>query len=135
MIPRLIPSLLAPALLLVPMTAMAQARVQTPTQGDWLVTGQIDGKPFSVDCNFRPQGSRLTGSCTDIGKDNRKPGKVHLLSQGSINGNSVRWSYPVKVMMMSIDINFSGAITGERMSGTIEAKGRQGQFSATRKPA
>jgi hypothetical protein len=112
------------------------AQSQAPAGGVWIVTGQIDGKPILVECDFCAQGSGLVGSCTDINKGEKpKPGKVHKLSRGIVSGNTVRWTYPVKVMVMSIDINFEGHITGERMSGTIEAKGRQGQFSATRKPA
>jgi hypothetical protein len=131
---RLPTALLASVMLLAPVSTMAQG--QADARGEWLVTGQIDGKPFSANCDFRPQGTRLAGACTDIAKgDKAKPGKVHTISRGSVSGNSLRWTYPIKVMMMSIDINFSSTITGERMSGTIEAKGREGQFTAVRRAA
>lgn len=122
--------LLAGPLLLLPSAAMAEVA------GVWRVTGNIEGKTFAVDCTFEPRGPQLGGQCVDLatGEAKAKPGKVHKLSKGSARGNEVRWTYPTKVMMMSIDIDFAGSIEGDRMSGAITAKGRQGRFSAIRKP-
>lgn len=123
--------LLAGPLLLLPSAAMAQVG------GVWHVTGNIEGKTFAVDCTFEPRGMQVGGQCVDISTDKAKakPGKVHKLSKGSTQGQEVRWTYPTKVLMMSIDIDFAGSIDGDRMSGSIAAKGRKGRFSAVRKPA
>ncbi|MFT3967629.1 MAG: hypothetical protein QM690_17280 [Sphingobium sp.] len=124
-------ALIAGALLSLPASAMAQVA------GTWRLNGNIDGKAFAVDCTFAPRGSQFAGQCVDVstGETKAKPGKVHKLTQGSVQGNEVRWTYPTKVLMMSVDIDFAGAIEGDRMSGTIAAKGRQGRFSAVRRPA
>ncbi|MGC4252369.1 MAG: hypothetical protein QM605_13150 [Sphingobium sp.] len=123
--------LLAGPLLLSPSAAMAQVA------GAWHVTGNIDGKAFAVDCTFEPRGTQFGGQCVDVstGDGKAKPGKVHKLSQGTTQGHEVRWTYPTKVLMMSINIDFAGSMEGDRMSGSIAAKGQQGRFSAVRKPA
>lgn len=122
--------LLAAPLLLLPSAVMAQVA------GVWRVTGNIEGRSFAVDCTFEPRGPQFGGQCVDLstGGGKVKPGKVHKLSQGSARGNEVRWTYPTKVMMMSIDIVFAGSIEDDRMSGAITAKGRRGRFSAVRRP-
>lgn len=124
-------ALLTVPLFLLPAGAMAQ------TAGKWHVTGDIDGKVFAVDCDFEARGSGLGGQCVDLstGDAKAKPGKVHRLTRGSVQGREVKWTYQTKVLMMSVDIDFAGTVQEERMSGTITAKGRQGRFSAVRKPA
>lgn len=120
----------AAAMFFAPVSAMAEVA------GTWHLTGDIDGKAFAVDCSFAPTGSQIGGQCVDVstGQAKAKPGKVHKLTRGSIQGNEVRWTYPTKVLVMSVDIDFAGSIAGDHMSGTITAKGRQGRFSAVRKP-
>lgn len=118
--------LLASALLL-PTSAMAQAT------GTWRVTGDISGKAFTVDCQFTEKSGQLGGACTDISSgDKGKPGKTHVLTQGSVRGQDIDWTYSTKVMIMSVDIRFAGKLSGPRITGTVSAKGRQGIFSATR---
>lgn len=113
-----------------PVNSMAQV------SGLWHVTGNIDGKAFAVDRQFQPQGARFGGVCTDVatGDGKAKAGKKHVLSAGSVNanGSAVSWTYPVKVMIVSVDIHFNGTLNGNRMAGTIDAKGREGRFTAIR---
>ncbi|MFT3965370.1 MAG: hypothetical protein QM690_05765 [Sphingobium sp.] len=121
--------LLVAPLLFLPSSAIAQVA------GTWHLTGNIEGKAFAVDCTFEPRGVQLSGQCIDVSTGEAKTGKVHKLSQGSARGTEIRWTYPTKVLMMSVDIDFTGSIEGDRMSGAIAAKGRQGRFSAVRRPA
>lgn len=108
--------------------------VRAQTLGSWRVNGEINGKAFVVDCKFSPAGARLGGLCTEVatGDQKGKPGKQHIISKGSFEGQAVRWTYPIKVMMMSIDIDFVGKLDGDAMRGAVSAKGRQGTFSATK---
>ena len=124
-------ALLAVPFFLFPAGALAQAA------GKWHVTGEIDGKAFAVDCDFQTHGNSLDGQCVDIstGDAKAKPGKVHRLTEGSVQGREVKWTYQTKVLMMAIDIDFAGAVQEERMSGSITAKGRKGKFSAVRRSA
>lgn len=102
--------------------------------GTWRIAGDITGKSFVVDCQFSQPGGRLGGRCTEVlaGDTKGKPGKQHVISKGNVEGRVVRWTYPTKVMMMSIDIDFAGTLDGDVMRGTVSAKGRQGTFSAKR---
>lgn len=120
------PGLLLTALLPImsmPTPAAAQA------VGIWRVNGEISGKAFVLECRLGENGAQVSGVCTEIEK-NGKRGKQHVLSRGSVNGPAIRWTYPTKVMMMSIDIDFSGTRNGANMTGSVLAKGRQGVFSA-----
>lgn len=121
-------ALLAPIALSMPAPAMAQAA------GNWRVSGDIDGKSFVVTCRFDQRGAQMGGACTDVstGTGKARQGKIHALSQGSVQGKELRWSYPVKVMLMSVDIDFTGTLMGTGMIGTVTAKGRRGTFSAVR---
>lgn len=100
--------------------------------GTWRIAGDITGKSFVVDCQFSQPGNRLGGRCTEVasGDKKSKPGKQHIISKGNVEGRAIRWTYPTKVMMMSIDIDFTGTLDGDAMHGTVSAKGRQGTFSA-----
>ncbi|MCJ2188692.1 hypothetical protein [Novosphingobium beihaiensis] len=117
----------AAACLLTPAASMAQV------SGPWRVSGDIDGKNFVLDCQFVPNGTQLGGVCTDVATGDSKKSKLkkHKLSSGSVKGSAVAWSYPVKVMFLSVDINFAGTLNGNRMTGTISAKGREGHFTAS----
>lgn len=123
-------AVLTPAMLL---SAPATAQMGTMA-GKWRVLGNISGKSFVLDCTFDEQGPQLGGACTEVstGEAKAKPGKRHELTQGSVRGSAVQWSYSTKVMIMSIDIDFAGKREGARITGTVSAKGRQGSFSATR---
>lgn len=112
-------------LLCAPVPAMAQVA------GTWRVKGDISGRAFMVYCRFDNQGGQLGGLCTEIDKNGR-PGRQHILSQGTVRGSEIRWTYPGKVMMMSIDIDFAGTRDGAAMAGTVTAKGREGAFTAKR---
>ena len=118
----------AAAGMLIPTAGMAQV------SGLWRVSGDIDGKAFVLDCQFVPQGRQLGGVCTDVATGDRKSkaGKKHKISAGSVEGTAVHWSYPVKVMLFSVDIDFTGTLSGQHMTGTIAAKGREGHFTAVR---
>lgn len=115
--------------------ALASAPAMAEVGGTWHVTGDVDGKPFVIDCKFEPAGSQFGGACVDVASADGKTkgGKVHTLSKGSFNANQVQWTYPVKVMMMSIDIDFAGTMNQNRLAGTVTAKGRKGSFTAIRK--
>jgi hypothetical protein len=103
--------------------------------GSWLVKGDVAGKAFVLDCRFEPRGPQFGGVCVEAaGSDaNVKAGKVHKLTQGSLNGNQVHWAYQVSVMFMSVDIGFAGMLAGDRIGGTTSAAGRKGTFTAIRK--
>lgn len=119
--------------LLCAMTAMTAVPAQADVVGNWRVSGDIAGRAFIVDCRFVPNGHDFGGTCIDAATgDKSVSGKTHVLSKGTTAGTAVRWSYPTKVFFLSIDINFAGTISGNRIAGTVSAKGNQGTFTAIR---
>ena len=120
------------------MFVLSMALVSSPAMAEmaglWHVTGEVSGRAFVVDCKFAPDGAQFGGVCVDAltGDAKVKAGKAHKLMQGSIVGHQVRWTYPISVMFMSVDLNFAGVQTGNRMTETMAVKGRNGTFAAIR---
>lgn len=126
-LPRL--GMFVASIALVSSSAMAQVA------GPWHVTGDVNGKAFAVDCRFAPDGAQFGGVCVDAatGDAKVKAGNAHKLTQGTLTGNQVRWTYQTSVLFMSVDIAFAGTLEGDRMTGAITAAGRKGAFTAVRK--
>lgn len=121
------------ALLLCAAGALIAGPARAEVAGNWRVSGDISGRAFVVDCHFAPKGHDFGGTCVDTATGDAKvAGKTHVLTQGSATGNAVRWTYPTKVLFMSIDIDFAGTMAGNRIVGNVSAKGRKGTFSAVR---
>ena len=120
-----------------PFGALILAASPAAAQGmsQWHLTGEISGESFVVDCRFEPQAHQLGGVCIDTASSYaaNKAGKPHVLTRGASDGNRLSWSYDAKVMFFSVGIDFTGVITGDRMTGTITAAGRKGGFTAVRK--
>ncbi len=102
----------------------ASGPAQAQASGTWRVNGAIAGRSFVLDCRFEGAG----GVCVDVeGK------RAHPLTSLSAQGERIAWSFATKVMFASITLNFDGAISGNRMSGTMRAAGRSGTFTGTRR--
>lgn len=105
----------------------AAAPAAAQVLGPWHVTGQINGKAFTADCNFTPAAAGFGGVCVDDSN-----GKKHVLSAGSSSGGKVQWSYQTSFMMKTFSVNFAGTLNGGSMEGTVNAANRKGNFTATR---
>jgi hypothetical protein len=103
--------------------------------GDWRVSGQLGDRPFAVDCHFEPRGAQVGGVCVDAstGDPKAQVGKAHVLTRGSASGRQVQWTYPASFLLARFDVNFSGMLEGDQISGTVAAAGRKGEFKAVRK--
>lgn len=126
------PVLAALALLLAAGPALA---ADTPVAGAWRVSGAVSGFKFELRCVFQQAGERLTGACFDLATNNPKaPPKAapHPLTRGSASGDRVAWTYQSSFLLNRFDVDFSGARSGDRMSGAIQAGGRAGSFTARR---
>ncbi len=117
------------ALLLAGLTAMpAQASVT----GMWRVTGTISGKNFALDCKFQPNGTALGGECAKAPGNGQGAGKPSAFTTGKISGSAISWSYQAHYMFKTFSMNYTGQLNGNQIQGTVEAAGRQGQFTAVR---
>ncbi len=103
--------------------------------GPWRVSGAVSGFKFELRCVFQQAGERLTGTCTDLATNNPKaPPKSapHALTRGSVAGGKVSWTYQSSFLLQKFDVTYSGALSGAAMSGTIQAGGNSGSFTARR---
>lgn len=124
---------LAPVLALVAVTPALAA--DGPAAGAWRVSGAVSGFKFELTCVFQQAGERLSGVCTDLSTSNPKaPPKAapHPLTGGSAAGGRVSWTYRSSFLINRFDVTYSGVMTGAMMSGTIQAGGNSGRFTARR---
>jgi hypothetical protein len=103
--------------------ALAATSAQAQDAGNWRVNGLISGRAFVLDCRLQQAG----GVCVDGDRQLRR------LASLSTAGDRVAWSFKTKAMLMTVTLTFAGRITGDRMSGTMQAAGRTGAFTAVRR--
>ena len=116
------------ALLLAGLAMPAQASVT----GVWRVTGTISGKNFVLDCNFQPHGTVLGGECAKAPGNGQGAGQPLAFTTGEVSGSAISWSYQAHYMLKTFSMNYTGQLKGSQIQGTVEAAGRQGQFTAVR---
>ena len=118
-------------------TLLAALLLASPAMADvlgaWRVQGQVSGNPFVLDCHFVPAGAGFGGTCTGAANGDPKfAGKVYTLKQGTETGSQVSFSYPSHYLFVSFQVTYQGTLTGDKMTGSVTAAGRQGNFTASR---
>jgi hypothetical protein len=120
------------------MTILSFSALASPgladVSGVWRVSGKVSSFAFTLNCTFKPEGSKLGGVCVDASTNDPKvnSGKAHPLTAGVVNGDAVSWTYRSSFLFSKFDVTYDGKLDGDRMSGTIDAQGRKGAFTATR---
>ncbi len=122
------------ALLVLAALSAAASASSAQVGGPWRVSGKVSGFAFTLNCDFKPAGDKLGGVCVDASTSDArvKAGKSHVLTAGSVHGDTVSWTYRSSFMLSKFDVTYTGAVSGAHMSGTVEAGGRAGTFTATR---
>lgn len=115
-------------------TSTSAGAAATDVAGSWRVSGKLSGFAFTLRCDFKPTGETLGGVCVDASTSDArvKAGKSHALTAGSVHGDAVSWTYRSSFMLSKFDVTYKGTVSGNRMSGTVEAGGRSGAFTASR---
>jgi hypothetical protein len=98
-----------------------------PINGVWNITGKVEGFPVTVQCAFERHGDDLGGVCHDGGT-----GKPHTLSNGSVHGDQVTWTYRRRFLAAVFEPRYSGHIEGTSMRGDILVAGHNGAFTGDR---
>ena len=113
---------------------MAQPAAATEVAGAWRVTGKVAAFAFTLNCRFTTAGGRIAGVCVDAStSDARAPaGQSHVLTAGTVDGDAVSWTYRSSFLLSKFDVTYRGRLTGDRISGSIKAAGRDGVFTAVR---
>jgi len=128
-----LPTLLAlAAVLCAPVLVHADAPlpIQADTDGvtgAWNITGQVEGFPVTVRCDFQRHGDAVGGVCHDDGT-----GAAHMISSGSVRGDKITWSYKRRFLLAMFEPQYHGQIVGDSMRGDISVAGHNGAFTADR---
>ncbi len=102
--------------------------------GAWHVSGKVSSFAFTLNCRFTPEGSKLGGECTDASTNDPKvdAGKSHVITSGSVEGDKVSFTYQSSFLFTKFDVTYTGVVSGDRISGTVNAQGHEGAFTATK---
>jgi opacity protein-like surface antigen len=115
--------LLAAALLFVSATPMAAELTPANVAGTWNFKVQGDAGAADQVIVFTQDGDKLTGTF----KGPKQTGSI----DGVMDGPRIKFHVTAR-----FPINYVGTVTGETMSGTLTAQGKNGTFTAHRvKPA
>ena len=92
--------------------------------GIWAVSATVSGNPVTSDCTFTQEVATLTGTCSgELGE-----GEV----SGEVSGNEVTFRYTVQFNGQDLEFEYSGALDGDAMTGTVSVFGTMGEFTASR---
>jgi imidazolonepropionase-like amidohydrolase len=96
--------------------------------GTWALSATLNGQPVSSTLTLEQQGSRLSGR---ISTDSFGAGEI---TDGSVSGNSFRFSTNLDIGGQSISLSYEGTFNGNQMSGTVQTPRGPLPFSGTRNP-
>lgn len=102
--------------------------------GAWHVTGKVSSFAFTLNCEFKPDGPSLGGVCVDASTNDAKvkTGQSHPLTAGHVKADQISWTYQSHFLLSKFDVTYNGTLNGDRMSGSIDAQGKTGTFTATK---
>jgi len=116
--------LIAAALALAPIAASA-----ADVNGDWTVNGAFDamGIKYTLTCTFAVDtGGKLTGPC--------KSEQGDVTAAGAVSGSDVTFGYDTTYQGSPVHLAYKGTVQSDgSLTGTVDAGGPQGTFSATKK--
>jgi hypothetical protein len=127
-------TLLATAALLAATAISTAAMAQAGAAGDWAVSGKVSSLAFTLDCRFSQAGQTLTGACVDGSTSDPKVkgGRSHPLTSGQVDGDKVRWTYQSSFLLTHFTVSYDGVRHGDVITGSIDAQGHKGAFTAHR---
>jgi imidazolonepropionase-like amidohydrolase len=96
--------------------------------GTWALSASLGGQPVSSTLTLEQQGSRLSGR---ISTDSFGSGEI---TDGSVSGNSFRFSTNLDIGGQSISLSYEGTFDGNRMTGTVQTPRGPLPFTGTRNP-
>lgn len=95
--------------------------------GAWTVNLNGPQGPVQLTLNLQQQGTALTGNVVS-------PFGTGTISEGSVNGNEITFSYTLEVQGNQIPVSGRGTIEANSIRGTLTFAGQQAEFTGTRTP-
>lgn len=122
---------LAAALALAPAVALA-----ADISGDWNVAGAFDamGIKYNSACKLaQDAGGKLTGTCQ--GTQNEAAATTGEVTTGADGKTAVEFAYDTTYQGTPVHLDYKGALQADgAISGTVDAGGADGTFTATKGP-
>ena len=99
---------------------LAVAAFAADVSGKW--TGEMQGRngPQQVTITLKADGNTLTGTVSGRGGDTQ-------ISDGTVNGDTVKFSVTREIQGNSMKTNYTGKIAGDDIKFTVEREGGQGR--------
>jgi len=120
---------LTAAALVLALSASSALAADDPISGAWKVHGKVAAFSFDLTCDFKRDGQAIGGTCYDAGTN-----KAHPLTQGSITGDKISWTYQSNYLFNKFDASYSGLRSGTSIKGEVIAPGYRGSFTAQKQP-
>jgi imidazolonepropionase-like amidohydrolase len=110
-------------------TAVGSGPVPVPNVGgSWNITIEAPGQTIPATLTFQQQGTKLTGNMNATGLGSSE------IKNGEVTADGFRFETTVNVGGQSIDVSFSGKVTGNQVSGTATTPQGAVPFSGTKNP-
>lgn len=108
--------------------ATGAATSEAGLSGTWALSASLGGQPVISTLTLEQQGSRFSGR---ISTDSFGSGEI---TDGSVSGNSFRFSTNLDSGGQSISLSYEGTFNGNQMSGTVQTPRGPLPFTGTRNP-
>ena len=117
------------------LTASVAASGATPSgmgssglSGTWALSATLGGQQVSSTLTLEQQGSRFSGR---ISTDSFGSGEI---TDGSVSGNSFRFSTNLDIGGQSVSLSYEGTFDGNQMTGSVQTPRGPLPFTGTRNP-
>jgi hypothetical protein len=91
------------------------------------LTAKVASVPFSLVCKFERMGPKLGGVCVEPSGH-----KSHPLTAVRVDGDHVSFTHGGSFLLKTFDVNYTGKLDGDRITGQIDVFGHTGDFTAVR---
>lgn len=96
--------------------------------GQWAIKATIANMDVPLDCTFKQEGAKLTGTCKGPGAE------AGLPITGDSTGSKANFSYSINVQGQDLTLTYHAELdTPTAMKGTIDMMGQQGTFTGAKK--
>ncbi len=127
--------LLVPAIVAALLTVVAPTSSVAQVAGTWVLSAEGPRGPQTMTLVLEVQGDEVAGTLSMAPRGGRRargrPPEM-VLSEGSVDGTSFRFTVTLSMRGNSISQEFEGSVDADEMSGTITGPRGEVPFSGTR---
>jgi len=102
-----------PALLALPVLALAPAAQATDVSGLWVINTAVGQTPVVTDCSILQLGVALSGWC-----EPESPGATPIALTGQLDRTQASWAYDTNVQGQPVHVAYQGTLTADTLGMT-----------------